>query len=76
MCLGIPALVLEIYEDEGFALVSSQGAKFIISTRILDESVSPGDYVMVHAGYAIGKLKEEDALERLKMFEEILKEYE
>ncbi|MCX7858133.1 MAG: HypC/HybG/HupF family hydrogenase formation chaperone [Deltaproteobacteria bacterium] len=72
MCLGIPALVLEINEDEKWALVDSNGATFKVLTEILDEKVKEGDFVVVHAGFAIGKIEKEEAQERLKLLEEIV----
>ncbi|MCS7280820.1 MAG: HypC/HybG/HupF family hydrogenase formation chaperone [Desulfobacterota bacterium] len=72
MCLGIPALVLDVNEDENWALVDSNGAVFKVHLHILDEEVKKGDYVMVHAGFAIGKIEKEDAKMRLEMLREII----
>jgi len=40
-----------------------------------DEDVSPGDFVLVHVGYAIQKISAEDAVESWKLFDEILADH-
>lgn len=47
-----------------------KGVKCQVRTDLL-ENVSVGDYIIVHAGFAIQTLDEEDALETLKIFEEL-----
>lgn len=74
MCLGIPARVLEIWEESGmkYAEVDMGGVRkkvFLITS----EEVNPGDYVIVHAGTAISKIDEEEVEETLKLWEEFLK---
>lgn len=67
MCLSIPAKVEKIEED--MALVSVGGTKYNASLQMLDD-VKVGDYILLHTGFAIQKLSEEEALESLKVFEE------
>ena len=67
MCLSIPAKVEKIEND--MALVSVGGTKYNASLQMLDD-VQVGDYILLHTGFAIQKLSEEDALESLKVFEE------
>ncbi|MBT3209288.1 MAG: HypC/HybG/HupF family hydrogenase formation chaperone [Bacteroidetes bacterium] len=67
MCLSIPAKVLSI--DGVMANVSVGGAEYQASIEML-EDVKIGDYVLLHTGFAIQKLDEEDAKESLKVFEE------
>jgi hydrogenase expression/formation protein HypC len=62
MCLGIPAKIEKI-EGE-FALANINGASVKIGLQLLD-SVKTGDYVLIHTGYALEKLSEEEALETL-----------
>ena len=71
MCLAIPSKVVELLEGNQ-AIVDTMGTKRIVSLELLQDSVSVGDYVLVHVGFAISKLSEEEALESLKLFEEIL----
>ncbi|MGO0121732.1 HypC/HybG/HupF family hydrogenase formation chaperone [Desulfothermobacter acidiphilus] len=72
MCLGIPGRVVEVHPEEYLAVIETFGVRQRISTFLLGE-VAVGEYVMVHAGYAIEKIDLEEAQERLKLWEEILK---
>lgn len=67
MCLSIPAKVESIESD--MAQVSVGGAKYNASLQML-ENVSVGDYVLIHTGFAIQKISEEEAKESLKVFQE------
>jgi hydrogenase expression/formation protein HypC len=58
MCLGVPAKVLEA--GDGTAVVDLGGVRREISVILLDD-VRPGEWVIVHAGFAIEKLSEEEA---------------
>ncbi|TNF39027.1 MAG: HypC/HybG/HupF family hydrogenase formation chaperone [Bacteroidetes bacterium] len=68
MCLSLPARVLAIEGD--MAEVSVGGAVFRAGLQMV-EGVKPGDYVLLHAGFAIEKLKEEEALETLRLLDEM-----
>ena len=69
MCLAIPALVKSINGD--LAQVDfGQNVLREVNVSLVDPKI--GDYVLVHAGYAIQKLDKEDALETLSLFNEIL----
>jgi len=67
MCLSIPAKV-EVINGE-MAVVSVGGTKYNASLQMLDD-VKIGDYILMHTGFAIQKMSEEEALESLKVFEE------
>jgi len=67
MCLSVPAKVMEI-EGE-MAIVSLGGTTYKASLQLV-ENVNVGDYVLIHTGFAIQKLEEEEAFETLKLFEE------
>ncbi|MCB1477487.1 MAG: HypC/HybG/HupF family hydrogenase formation chaperone [Tepidamorphaceae bacterium] len=68
MCLAIPAKVIEL--DEGdMATVALEGVKKRISVALL-EDVTPGDYVLVHVGYALHKVSPEEADRTLKLMAE------
>lgn len=75
MCLAIPSKIVELHED-GTATVDTMGVKRKISLELMAEDVGVGDYVLVHVGFAIQKLNEEEALKSLELFEEILSELE
>ena len=62
MCLSIPALVESI--DGEMAIVTVGGVQYNASLQIVDD-VGVGDYVLLHTGFAIQKLSEEEAMETL-----------
>jgi len=68
MCLGVPARVLE--KNGAAAVVELGGVRREISVMLLDD-VSVGEWVIVHAGFAIEKLSEEEAEQTLSLFREI-----
>ncbi|MDD3653463.1 MAG: HypC/HybG/HupF family hydrogenase formation chaperone [Desulfotomaculaceae bacterium] len=72
MCLGIPGKVVSLNQAEQWAVVESFGVRKKIGIDLIDEEIAPGDYLMVHAGYAIGKIDQMDAQVTLEMWEEIL----
>jgi hydrogenase expression/formation protein HypC len=68
MCLSVPAQVINI---EGLmADVSVGGAVFRAGLHMV-ENVAVGDYVLLHAGFAIQKLSESEALETIKLLKEM-----
>ena len=68
MCLAIPMKVLKIYGEE--AIVSGGKIERKVAINFLDK-VRKGDYVMVHAGFAIERLDPKKAEETLRLLEEI-----
>ena len=71
MCLGFPGKIISIDEDN-FAIIDISGTKREVSLDIVDEDVSIGDYVICHAGYAIHKIDEALAVEKLDCLKEII----
>ncbi|MHB8832035.1 MAG: HypC/HybG/HupF family hydrogenase formation chaperone [Desulfobacteria bacterium] len=68
MCLGVPAKILET--GDGTAIVELGGVRREISAMLIDD-VSAGEWVIIHAGFAIEKLSEEEAERTLALFREI-----
>ena len=68
MCLAIPSKIIEIRDS--MATIDVYGAQRDISLLLLEDNVQVGDYVLVHAGFAIQKLQEDDAEERLELFQQ------
>jgi len=68
MCLGVPAKVMEV--NGASATVEVGEARREISVMLLDR-VKPGDWVILHAGFAIEKLSPEEAEKTLALFREI-----
>jgi len=68
MCLGVPAKILKT--GDGTAVVELGGVRREISVMLIDDA-SVGEWVIVHAGFAIEKLSEEEAAVTLALFREI-----
>jgi hydrogenase expression/formation protein HypC len=71
MCLGIPAKIIEINENHQ-GKIDYLGTKVRTNFSLL-EDVKPGDWVIVHAGFAISKLNEKEAQETLNLIREYSK---
>ncbi|UCF08565.1 MAG: HypC/HybG/HupF family hydrogenase formation chaperone [Thermoplasmata archaeon] len=69
MCLAVPGKIVSI-DDNSVADVDFGGVSRPVNVSLVDVGV--GEYVIVHAGYAIQVLSEEEALESLNMFREML----
>jgi len=70
MCLAIPALIVEKEGNKVRADVG--GVVRDISLELIDRPAEIGDYVLLHAGFAIHKLEKEDAEETLKLMRDVL----
>ena len=68
MCLAIPMKIISVEGET--ALVSLEGLRKEIDVRFL-KAPSPGEYVIVHAGFAIEKLDPEEAEKTLELFREM-----
>jgi len=73
VCLGIPGKIISVREDY-VAEVDFGGIRREVSLFLCPEA-QPGDYVLVHVGFAIQRLEEDEALETLKLFKEIQESY-
>ncbi len=69
MCLGVPMQVKSIEGD--VAICEIDGVKREASLMMVD-GIEVGDFVLIHAGFAIEKLDQEDAEETLRLFREVL----
>jgi hydrogenase expression/formation protein HypC len=67
MCLAIPSKIVKI--ENNVATIDVDGVKREASLLLI-ENPEVGDYVIVHAGFAINEINEEDALESLKLLKE------
>jgi hydrogenase expression/formation protein HypC len=70
MCLAIPALIVEMEGSKAKADVG--GVVREISLELIDRPAQIGDYVLLHAGFAIHKLEKEEAEETLKLMRDVL----
>ncbi|WP_310439066.1 HypC/HybG/HupF family hydrogenase formation chaperone [Sulfuricurvum sp.] len=73
MCLSIPSKVVSIDTENNIATVDTMGIQRNAGLDLMEEgSVQIGDYVLLHIGFIMNKIDEEDALESLKVYREIL----
>ena len=70
MCLAIPAKVISV--EGSSALVNIENVEYTASLLLL-ENVNPGDFVLLHAGFAIEKVDPEEAVETMRLLVEIEK---
>lgn len=73
MCLSIPSKVVKIDTEQNIATVDTMGVQRTAGLDLMEEgSVKIGDYVLLHIGFIMNKIDEEDALESLRVYQEIL----
>lgn len=73
MCLAIPGRIVEIVDKENhLAKVEVGGIRRNINLGLLaDTEVKPGDYVLIHVGFAMSKIDEQEAAETLRLLHEL-----
>ncbi|KAF0220789.1 MAG: hydrogenase expression/formation protein [Geobacteraceae bacterium] len=71
MCVGVPMRVISI--DGSDAVAEIDGVRREASLMLMGEEVRVGDFIIVHAGFAISRLDEEDAKETLALMREAFK---
>jgi hydrogenase expression/formation protein HypC len=80
MCLAIPGQILEVVDGANrLAKVDVAGVKRTINVGLLDDDdggVGPGDWVLVHVGFAISRVDEEEAAATRRLLEGMGAEYE
>jgi hydrogenase expression/formation protein HypC len=70
MCLAIPMKVVEVNENKG--VVETGGILKAVDISLLTQ-LQAGDYVIVHAGFAIERMNEAEALKTLDFFDEMIR---
>jgi hydrogenase expression/formation protein HypC len=79
MCLGIPGEVVELYADRpDLAMVDVSGVRRAINIGLLegDERPQVGDWILIHVGFALSKIDEEEAAAALAFLEGIGQAYD
>lgn len=80
MCLAIPGQVLEIVDETNrLAKVDVAGVRRNVNVGLLDidgESIKVGDWVLIHVGFALSKIDEEEAMATRRLLEDMGAEYE
>lgn len=69
MCLAVPMKLIELSDDDS-GTAELEGVRYQVNLSLV-ETPNVGDYLIIHAGFAIEKLNEEEANERLELFEEL-----
>ena len=72
MCLAIPAEIIEISDGVATCKVGEGDTTVQASIMLLDEEVTLGDYVIIHAGFALRKLDPKEAQETLKILRDMV----
>jgi hydrogenase expression/formation protein HypC len=77
MCLGIPGEIVEVLPDRpDLAKVNVSGVRRAINIGLLEgEDVSPGDWILIHVGFALSKIDEDEAKSALDFLEGIGQAY-
>jgi hydrogenase expression/formation protein HypC len=77
MCLGIPGLITELDSiDRQYAWVDVGGAKRRVNVALLsDNAPRPGDWVLIHVGFALARIDEDEAQATLRMLEGMASAY-
>ncbi len=77
MCLSIPSKVVKIDKERNVAVVDTMGVTREAGLELMEEEgVKIGDYVLLHIGFVMSKIDEEDALESLEVYKEIIEKME
>ena len=76
MCLGIPAQIVEIVDSEGgLAKAEISGVRRAVSIALCPEA-SVGDWVLIHVGFALERIDEQQARETIELLEQMGEAYE
>ncbi|MFQ5651245.1 MAG: HypC/HybG/HupF family hydrogenase formation chaperone [bacterium] len=78
MCLGIPGQIVEFVDDEkNLARVEISGVRRNVNVALLKEDgIEPGSWVLIHVGFALSKIDEEEAQETLKFLRQLGTSYD
>ncbi|HEX2411001.1 MAG TPA: HypC/HybG/HupF family hydrogenase formation chaperone [Solirubrobacteraceae bacterium] len=80
MCLAIPGRIVEVIDEANrLATVDVAGVRRTVNIGLLDagdESAVPGDWVLIHVGFALSKIDEEEAIATRRLLEAMGAEYE
>ena len=73
MCLSIPSKVVKVSEDNTMCTVETMGVQRDANLMMMeDDDVKVGDYVLLHIGFVMNKIDEEEALASIETYREIL----
>ncbi len=72
MCLSIPSRVVEIDREKCTAVVDTMGVKREVGIDFVESELKEGDFVLIHVGFAMNIISNEDALASIETYKEIL----
>lgn len=72
MCLAIPSKVISINKQTNMAVLDTLGVQREASLDLMQDDVAIGEFVLLHVGYVMGKIDEEDAKESLKLYAQMV----
>ncbi len=76
MCLGIPGELVELRDDD-LARVDVAGVRRLVNVGLLEgQPLAPGDWVLIHVGFALSKIDEEEAQAAMAFLEGIGQAYD
>jgi hydrogenase expression/formation protein HypC len=80
VCLAIPGQIVEMVDEENrLAKVDVAGVRRTVNVGLLDvdgAAVEPGEWVLIHVGFALSRVDEDEAQATLRLLEEMGAEYE
>jgi hydrogenase expression/formation protein HypC len=68
MCLGIPGRIVQVTPGYDLALVDVAGVVREINLALLDGPFAPGDYILIHSGFALERMTADEARDALDVF--------
>ena len=73
MCLGIPGQIVQVVDEAWqIAKVDVSGVKRNVSIALLaSEGIAPGDWVLIHVGFAMSKIDEQEAQETMQLLQQM-----
>ena len=75
MCLSIQSKVVEV-DENNMATVDTMSIKRHVSLDLMADEINIGDYILIHVGFAMNKIDEEEALQSLEVYREMLEAME
>ena len=69
MCLAVPMKIIELMNDD-IGIVEADGTTFKVNLGLIEQPAE-GDFVIIHAGFAIEKLDRQEADTRIELFKEL-----
>ena len=71
MCLSVPAKIISI---DGMTAKASVGGAIVNASLHLVDDAEVGDYILIHTGFALQKISEEEALETIRIIQDLQNE--